>query len=260
MALNASFLKANAKVSENIDDEPVQSVERSVQSEIEYLDQSGEYVIVEPLKVQKVVDDGVYRLIPYKNRRKKWGSSFQIGYGFYRPDNYEPNFSGFDYLTVYGDEDQPITEVQYIYKRNYSFFSLGLELGVGSSSASSLDTTTTLSMTPIRVGFRFAMDALFDEPLVVGYFSAGGYIINFSESQGASALDAGTAVSAYFTAGIQVQLNKLDIESSRVSYEEKGVENTYIFAEARQFVKSSIEQDRNFETDPFLNTGINIEF
>ena len=258
--INIYIVGASANISESFDAYREDSVKRSVQSQ-DYDPAPNEgKVILEPLNVQKEEKEGRYKLIPYNQRRKKWGSSIQAGYSFFKPENYIPDFSAFDFVDVYGDENQPIIEIQYVYKRNFNLIAVGVELSYGNYSVTSLDGASELNLNPARIGFVFDLDGFMNEPRVVPYVSFGGYVMMYKEKQGTSLLDANTSVAPYYSAGIKMQLNWMDTEASRTAYEDSGIENTFLFVDVRQFMASSVEQDKIFETEPFMTAGLNIEY
>ena len=224
-----------------------------------------EYVLVEPLYVNSSKNNNTYELQDYKERRKKWGSVIGLSYSTFEPLDYSPNYSADDFDTVYADAESPLIEFNIYLKRNYSAFSIGLELSVGSYSTKSAATATddsTLSLTPAKLGVKLAMDALFNEPWIVPYASGGVYTIDYLETQGSGTYEGNTNYAGYYTVGAMFQLNWAEPNAARDAYEESGIENTFLFVEASQLLTSqdSAPEDPNFETDVFLKSGISLEF
>lgn len=223
-------------------------------------------VVVEPTNLTKVQDDGSYNLVPYGERRGKWGVLFGLEYSTYEPYDYEPNFIALDYKDVYGAPEVPFLEVQFGVKRNFSIASLGLEAGVGVFKAESKEnlvdlTNSTLVLYPIRMGFTLALDNLFsDEPWVVPYVNGGAYTIFFRESQASASFNGNTQVAPYAIGGLAITLDWLDRRSAREAYESSGIEASHLFVEARKYFGNDVEKDPDFETDPVWGAGIHVEF
>ena len=74
---------------------------------------------------------------------------------------------------------------------------------------------------------------------MVPYVGGGGYSIYYSEAQGTTKLNGTTLMAPYWVAGCLFQLDWLDEETARDSYTEGGIENSFLFIEAKQYIKSS---------------------
>ena len=227
--------------------------------------EENEWVLVEPLYVNvQEKSDGVYRLIPYRERRKKWSTLVGVSSSQFVPINYDPAFSsnGFDF--IYGNDNTSMVELSISVKRNFDIFSLGYDFGIGvysiSESEDALD-DSTLQIIPVRLGGRVSLDGLYNEPYAVPYLTAGMYISQFVETQANSTVEGNTSFAVYYAVGVLIQLNWLDQKNSRIGYEESGVENTFLFLEGRKFGAADISgTDPNFESDMHLNIGVNLEF
>ena len=224
-------------------------------------------VEVEPENILPGDLSSVYKVMPYKIRRQKWGQTFSVGYSQYNPLKYQSDFtiaSQGDFNSLYGKAETPMIELAYEYKRNFLLGSLGLEFGYGyysnTTNAGSVLGQSTLSVQPLRLGFRYSMDNIFYEPYVVPYISTGAYSVLFSERQGNVNFSGNTQAAGYLSFGAKIQLNWADPASAVASYAESGLENSFVFAELRQFMKSSSAKDPDFSSDLALAAGINFEF
>ncbi|NJL23836.1 MAG: hypothetical protein HC902_00720 [Calothrix sp. SM1_5_4] len=205
---------------------------------------------------------GDFRLIPYAERRREWGVTFSVEYSTYEPLNYLPNFLEADFADVYSSVDTPMLEMQFTVKRNFSFASLGGEIAVGfyeNESDSDL-VNSTLTLYPIRLGAVLAFDALAPDPLFVPYVSGGGYVMIFREATPESSLNGNTAIAPYVHGGIALQLDWIDRQAARIAYNDSGIQNSYLFAEARMQMASTDEKDEDFSSDVSFAGGIRVEF
>ncbi|NCN26128.1 hypothetical protein GW915_01010 [bacterium] len=222
-------------------------------------------VEVEPSYFEYTKSESRYELVPYTERRGKWSSQFSVGYSTYTPVDYASEYSALSFEDAYGFEsDLPLIEVQYIFKRNFSFGSLGAELGVGmyenKSDIESL--SSTLKLYPIRLGAVLSLDGIFKNPYIVPYVAGGAYTIVFEENKdgGTDAYGGNTQVAPYATAGVSFSIDWLDPEASRTGFEENGVQGTFIYVEGRIFFASAAARDRDFENGFDPNAGLRIEF
>lgn len=223
----------------------------------------GGWVIVEPTNILPAEISGTYFLIPYKIRRSNWGASFSVGYSMFSPDYYEPNVGADTYKGIYGSSPSlPLMELQLNIHRNFSLGSISLEAGAGmfqtDSSNDAFD--SSLELIPVRLGLQYALDILFYEPYIVPYVSGGAYIVKYKESQGTTSFNGSTQVAPYATLGLQFQMDWIDPIAARISYQEAGIENTFLFLEGRKFFQSSATKDPNFETDFHANAGFRLQF
>lgn len=222
------------------------------------------WVIVEPSKFVPSDVSADISLIPYRLRREPWGLQVSGGASNFSPINYEPNFLQGSFDTVYEGGGFGAIDVQLSIKYNFSLGAISLDVGVGNYQVTSVnpDLDTKLNVMPLRIGFSYYLDRLFFEPYVVPYASVGGYVMNYSEEL----LDSGTSVKGftqiapYSAAGLQFQMNWIDSRSATNAFAESGIENTFLFAEARTYLASFAPADPDFETDLFVVGGLRIEF
>lgn len=221
-------------------------------------------VEVEPSYSELSRVDGKYSLVPFRDRRGDWGNQFSIGYSSYTPTQYASEFSAFDYDTAYGNSsDFPLVEVQYTFKRNFNWGSLGGEFGVGlySNDSDVVGIEGKLQLIPVRLGAVLILDGLFRVPYIAPYLSGGAYTMVFEESQsGDNTFSGNTQVAPYFAFGSQFNLDWLDSKTARQGYEDYGIQATFLYVEGRKFFASDAPRDRNFENDIEPNAGLRVEF
>lgn len=218
-------------------------------------------VEVEPMAIQVGSTSGVYELMPYKERRSDWSQIFSLGVSFFNLPDYQSSFLNQNFKDIYGSGHQLI-EFLYLRKKNYSFFSIGMEIGLGFLSANSVQGVsdeTSIQLIPIRLGARVLLDGLYNEPYIVPFIMGGGYVMQYEEKLASAKADGNASVAAYYGGGIAFQLDSLDSRADRVGFEEYGLENSYLYVEAKQFMISSGESDPDFSTDLFWGAGIAIE-
>ncbi len=220
-------------------------------------------VIVELPNVKNARVDGQYGLVPYRERRKKWGVTVSLTYSSYEPVNYEPNFVTADFGDVYSTSDLPMLELAFVIKRNLSFGSLGVELAAGGyeNDSDSVDLgESSLLLLPIRVGANLALDVLGPEPLFVPYVSAGAYLVYYREELAGNSYNGNTTPALYAHAGVSSSLNWIDQRSARMALEDSGIQTTSIFAEVQKQMASSVASDPDFEGDLSWAAGLRVEF
>ena len=175
-------------------------------------------------------------MIPYKQRCNKWGVTVGFSSGRYAPENYETNFTNDNTPKVY--EGQDMVEFHLNIKRNLSWrVSWGM-FGVASYSDTGNDEhiPSELNLTSIRLGLQYTIDHLFDEPFVAPYLSGGIYTAFYKEELDGEdnlSFSGNTSPSFYGAAGLLIQLDWLDARSAVESYQEIGLENTFLFLEAQ---------------------------
>lgn len=202
-------------------------------------------------------------LVPYRERRGTWGGTVQFGYSNYNPLDYDPDFvTNEDYSTFYGEVDQAMLEAQFSGKLNFSFASLSLDLGVGHGENNG-KFGSTLSMTPIRLGATLALDGIFSEPYLVPYGFAGAYVVYYKEALASQSVEGRTSPALYYGGGLRFQLDWMDPGADDEALIGFGLENTYLFAEARAFSDSGdlVPDLSSPEDSPFMiNAGLTLEF
>lgn len=197
-------------------------------------------------------------LMPYRERRSTLGTTVGIGYSTFSPDNYKPDFVVNETLeSYYGYAESSLIDLTIGIKWNMFLGALSFDFGAGYYMNEGKD-DSTLTLIPARAGITLSMDTIFSEPYVVPYATVGAYSVFFNEKLAAQKKEGNTPIGLYWAAGVQFQLNWLDENTAIVSYDETGLENTYVFAEARSFLESNELDD--FSTDPQVGAGLRVEY
>lgn len=237
------------------------------QDEIEIGDDGGSVhkgmVIVEPTNVVSTNVGGEYNLIPYRERRRRWGGTFAVDYSTYNPINYQPDFAITSFKDVYRNPDLPMIDISFTVKRNMAWGSLGGEFSVGfykniSDNPNYVD--SQLSLTPIKLGAIFFLDTLAPEPTVVPYISGGAYVAYYREELDATSLNGTTQAAPYVHGGLQFQLDWIDRAAARVAYHDSGIESSFFFIEARKQFASAKASDPDLSDDISFAGGLRVEF
>lgn len=221
-------------------------------------------VEVEPSNVITSEVEGEYKLVPYMDRRAKWGSTFSIGYSSYEPEYYEPDFITMDSSELYSSPDTPMIELRLGIKRNAGFGSIGGEFMIGMySNNSDVDPDvfieSSLEIIPIALGATIAFDAFSPEPRFVPYITGGLYTIIYKEETDGRTLSGNTQIAPYVTGGINFQLDWLDPVASRKGFEDSGIQASFLYLEASKYMESSAAQDKDFSNDYNWGVGVRVE-
>lgn len=219
-------------------------------------------IVVEESPLRVTTKGENMSLLPYSERRKKWNKTISFSYSSFKPINYEPNFYSAEYDEIYHKDDIPLILMKMSWKRNFSLISMGVELGVGyyENKSDLGDFPSTLTLHPLQLGVVGTLDQLSREPYVAPYIGAGIYSMYYSEKLASSSFNGFTQAAFYFEAGVLFQLNWCDPVSARDSYLEAGIENTFLFIEAKKMWASSAFKDPDFETEFYAEGGIKVEF
>ncbi len=221
-------------------------------------------VVVEPVNVIISRDGEDYALVPYRERRPRWGVTTSIGYSTYEPINYEPDFVAANFSDVYKTATVPMLDLLFSVKRNMGFGSIGVEFGAGyfeiSSSSKETYGDSTLNLIPARLGLVVALDTLTPNPIFVPYFAGGAYTMVFDESLGGNSHNGNTQVSGYFHGGVAFSLHWIDRHGAIIAYRESGVEATYAYLEVQKYMQAGNEADGDFSNEISYSGGLRLEF
>lgn len=233
--------------------------------------ESEELTYAPDVEVEKSVFDNELRrkscdcdysyLMPYKERRNNFGFTFAVGYSQYLPTYYKPDFVvNQTYETYYGETNTPLIDLTLGLKWNNPLGSFTLEAGAGYffNNSKNEDDNGTLRVIPARAGVTYAMDALASEPVVVPYGTVGAFTAFYNEQIASTSVSGNSPIGLYYAGGLMFQLNSLDEKAAAASFDESGLQNTFVFAEMRGFVAST--DVPNFSTDPQLGAGLKLEY
>jgi hypothetical protein len=185
----------------------------------------------------------------FKDRHPSWTKQFEVGSSMYEP---------IDYLTA----DIPFSGLGFDIKKNFSWASVSLGGSISYYSASEDDNTTKFTLIAPAVRGTIYLDQIFKEPYLVPYVTGGYSYMKYKEVDPAIEVT-GTTDNFYVGAGLLLQLDWLDPDGDTSSYEDAGIENTFIFAEARTYLDQGIlraEDDPDFSAPVSLAAGIKLEF
>lgn len=200
-------------------------------------------------------------MMPYKKRRGTFGFTMALGYSQYTPTYYKPDFVVNEtYETYYGYTETPMLEMTMGIKWNNALGSIAFDFGAGYyfNNSRNEDDNANLRIVPVRAGGTLALDTLMDEPYVVPYATVGAYTAFYNENVFSQSVQGNTPIGLYWAAGALFQLNWLDESSAIASYSDTGLENTYVYAEARSFMSST--DIPNLGTDPEFGAGLKLEY
>lgn len=219
-------------------------------------------VIVDPANFYTNKAEGEYTMLPYADRRGRWGTTISLSYSSFHPINLEPNF-GPTFDEVYSDAELPLIELSMLVKRNLRVGSLGGELSIGAyMNDADYDTfgESTLTLYPIRLGAVYAMDTFSKDGWFVPYVSGGAYIVMFKEELEAVSDNGNTQVAPYFRGGVAMTLDWIDPIGARRAYIDSGIQRSYAFVEVQKQEASSAESDPDFSNELDFGAGIRVEF
>lgn len=203
--------------------------------------QNKNLVEVEPNNILPSDLVSLYALVPYKVRRPRWGHMFAINYSLFNPVNYASDYApNASFEDLYGSE--PMIEVSYTHKWNFKFGAIGAEIGYGTYTNDAEDTVAignaNLNIQIVRAGVKYIADNFMYEPIIAPYAFAGVYTALYDETRPGNSFNGTTGVAGYFGVGALFQLSWLDRAAAVEAYSESGIENTYLFAEARSYLET----------------------
>lgn len=229
---------------------------------IEELHKKG-LVYVEPTHMSQTMVNGVYELEPYTQRRKDWGVTFAMGYSNYEPIRMEPSYSQYPYTDVYGKPTMGMLEARMGVKRNMEMGSVGGELIVGTMDNDNSDPNfvgSKLTLNPVHLAATFYLDTISPEPYFVPYVSGGGYVMIFKETLYGNTDRGSTMIAPFVSGGLALQLDWIDRRAARISFDDSGIQSSFLYVEARKYFASSSEKDPDFSNDISFNGGVRVEF
>ena len=208
-----------------------------------------------------------YGLVPYRIRRNRFDSQITLTASEYSPVNYQTDYLSpgtQSFSQLYSSSAVPMVEASYMFRYNFSLGALAVEGAYGYYNATSKSIeigNASLAGQETRLGLRYIMDTLWREPVIAPYIMGGAYQFQYSETQGNSKLVGRTNFAPYWGFGAFLQLNWLDARSTVAGYNEAGVENWYLFAEAREYmsVGSSGANEKDFSSPLSLAMGLSVE-
>jgi outer membrane biosynthesis protein TonB len=197
---------------------------------------------------------------PYRERRGAITGIFGFEGGTYAPTNFiSQELTNQRYSTVYGSSASPNIELLFGAKYNFILGSIGAQLGGGYFSANNQGQSATLTVNPITAGLVYSLDSIFKEPYVVPYLVGGMYTDFWKETAGGLTAQGRTGFGFFYTLGLLFQLDWLDTETHETGYKDFGLENTFLFLEARSF-QATNDLPIDFSTPLQISGGFKFEF
>ncbi len=255
----------------SVEETPIETPIETPASEPAKLTNSDELMYAPDVEVEKSVymneltkkdcNCGATYMMPYRERRTNFGFTLALGYSQYTPTNYKPDFVVNEtYDSYYGYTETPLVDVTFGLKWNNPLGSLAVELGGGYyfNNSKNEDDNANLRVMPVRAGATLAFDTIFAEPYIVPYGTIGAYSTFYQENLASQVVKGNTPISMYYAGGALFQLNSLDEDAAIASFDNTGLENTFVYAEVRGFVAST--DIPNFGTDPQFGAGIKFEY
>jgi hypothetical protein len=196
--------------------------------------------------------------IPYSERRTPLGGLLTIMAGSFSPVNYQPDFNASSFASYY-NQASPNIELGYGLKYNFSLGSLAAQFSGGYYKATATSDGAMLTVFPVTLGLNYSMDNLFKEPYFVPYLVFGMYSDIYNESDGGQTVKGNSPFSEFYALGLMFQLDALDPETHNAGYTDFGLENTFVFIEARSFLPAS-NTVTDFSTPLQFSGGLKVEF
>jgi hypothetical protein len=200
--------------------------------------------------------------LPYNERREASGWYFGISLGQIKFDKFISVIDGKTYSELFGKATTPLFQLEVAYKYNFFLGSIvaGLEVGQGRLSDNLSGSERNLELKKQAVVTRYMVDNLLAEPYVVPYLGLGYHRFEITESSPLNSVSEMTDFSSYIAAGVLLQLDWIDYETSKRATASVGLQNTFIDIYAHQYLKSASVADPDLSTDFVIGAGLRLEF
>lgn len=198
----------------------------------------------------------------YKQQRGTHGAYFSIDYEDLNLTNYITTVDAQQFYGDVFDTPIPLLKIAADYKFNFSIASLafGVEYGKGSLSDDKTGQDRTIDISKYGLGIKLALDMITDEPYVVPYLGFNAWKMDISETAPTDSFEGTTEIGFNYTAGVLIQLDWIDTETSQTSQFGWGLKNTFLDLYATKYAQTMDEMDANTETDILYGGGIRLEF
>ncbi|MCC6276696.1 MAG: hypothetical protein IT289_02130 [Oligoflexia bacterium] len=197
--------------------------------------------------------------VPYKKRRGTWGAVVGAQASAFKPVNYVPDFRRTQvYDTYYTSGGGIMPEATLGLKFNFFLGSLVAGATYGSLSATNETDRSTITVSPATATVSLYLDNFFNEPYVVPYGFGGMYTVFYKESVGGLSVSGNSPFAPVVGGGLMFQMDWIDNDGNDYAYNEYGLENTYLYVEARMFLDPGSGPD--FSTPLQLGGGMKLEF
>ncbi len=252
---------SDSVVDENLSSDEVE--EEIVEKTIEPTE--NKYVEVENNEGLVEVYSSIDLMASYKERREATGWYLSAGVENFTPLFYKSAIDDEFYDVLFFDDAIQMTTFTAFYKWNTRVGSIGIGYEYAQGSIYNTDDDINLDIVRTGLGFIVAFDMMRDEPKYVPYFKLHADQHDFIEDRPTEDRYYGeiTGIGFGYGLGLMIQMDQFDKESSRDSYAEWGIQNTFLDLALNWQQKSSNADDQNFETetsDPGLSAALRLEF
>lgn len=200
---------------------------------------------------------------PYKERRSSKSILFEINADNYYPSDYASKIDQQFFNVMYGSEDLTLLQVGAGLQLNSGMgsFAFSLLYGQGSieNTVNSVSRTIELSKPALKLAYQ--IDTLWNEPYVVPYIGVDIWRMTFKETkQGSASAAFDTGVGTTYRAGALFQLNWMDPDAAITSYQDLGLQNTYLDLSFNQYSNSETGKGTSTFSDYNWAAGLRMEF
>lgn len=211
----------------------------------------------------------------YKQRRNQYGVIFSVNYEQFNPVDYVSVIQSGAYYDEAMGKPIPVLGAELGFKYNFSLGSLtalaGYGMGTKSNSGNGID---SMKVTITKLDLNYAMDNMFEEPIIVPFIQAGANQINWTERSynGTDLQEESTnlAWNYHFKVGLSFQLNwierSIDPSTELDGLRGSGLQNTFLDIYYTTYMEpSQISEAADSEGEPNLGSsaigvGLKMEF
>ena len=212
---------------------------------------------------------------PYLERQSSSGITAGLSFAEFYPDKFRSEIDNSSYDEIFQSYPMEMIKLDLGLKYNTGVGSFGVGASIGyaevdgqlrDQNGNRLGGTRDLNVIKYALTGSYTLDTLFDEPYVAPYLGGEIFTLNWEEKDlknvdpNKTSKSGSTSFALGVTAGILIQLNWIDPDSSLAAQKASGLNNTFLDLYVNQFNTSNNEKDKNFETAMNLGGGIKLEF
>ncbi len=217
-------------------------------------------------------DDGLVEIrsnaaifLPYKQRQDRWGWTFSLGAEFVDFPSLISQFDDNSFQAVFGSSGQTMPVLELGPKFNFSWGSLGLQLGYSllDITNESLGAKNALRIQRLSSTATFYLDALFSEGQFIPYGSFGVWQSEYSEETSAAPGDIreySTEPGYHARFGALIGLDWLDLSAMYRSRRETGITAMFINVYGSTSYMSESSPDPDLENELDIGASLQFEF
>lgn len=205
------------------------------------------------------VQTGQDVLAPYSDRRDPNGIMVGLDYEAIIFKSFVSTYDGSSYDRLFGAGSIPLVYASLDYKRNFILGSItiGLDFGVGKVTGAS---GSALEVSKYGGAIKYIADNFSKEPLAAPYVGLNIWKIQTVDDAITTKITQTTGLGFNYTVGVLLQLNWIDLHTSRMAAINYGLENTYLNLYATQYLNTGSSADIKTETDMTFGAGVKLEF